>query len=331
MHPAAISGLTAFFVALVTTPLAGRLAKVFGVLDIPDERKCHGRPVPMLGGVGIFAGTAAGLFAGGVAGEFAWVFAAATAVFAIGLVEDAIGVPPWARLACELAAASAVVVAGTRATFLVGLAWLTIPVTVVWIAGMANSFNFLDNMDGLSGGVAVISAGTFLLICLQTGQHYAAAALAAVAGGALGFLPFNIHPARVFMGDAGALFLGFMLGALSVEMTFYEYHGTPLPLAAPLLVLAIPLFDTLTVLWFRFREGRPLTMADRNHFSHRLVALGMSEREAVGTIWLASATVGLGAVLLKNLDWAGGALLLVQALGVFSMVLLMERAGRRRQ
>jgi len=329
VHPAAVSGAVAFAAAVVVTPLAARAARRLGLLDAPDERKCHGRPVPLLGGVGILAGVLAGFAAGGVADEYAAILAAGGCVFLVGLADDVAGAPPWLRLLVETLAASAVVALGTRATFLVGLPWITIPVTVLWIVGMTNSFNFLDNMDGLSGGVAAISAGMFLLVCLETGQPLAAAALAAVAGAALGFLPYNTSPARVFMGDAGALLLGFLLGTLSVAMTFYEYRGTLLPLASPLLVLAIPLFDTATVLWLRLREGRPIARADRSHFSHRLVALGMSERTAVVTIWLASAAIGLGATLLKDLAWPGGAVLLAQAAGVFAIVILMERAGRR--
>jgi UDP-GlcNAc:undecaprenyl-phosphate GlcNAc-1-phosphate transferase len=116
---------------------------------------------------------------------------------------------------------------------------------------------------------------------------------------------------------------------MSVAMRFYEYEGTPLPLAAPVLVLAIPMFDTASVLWIRLRSAAPLSLGDRNHFSHRLVALGMSERAAVVTIWLVAGTVGLGAVLLRDLDWFGGAALIVQSVGVFAVLVLLELAGKR--
>jgi UDP-GlcNAc:undecaprenyl-phosphate GlcNAc-1-phosphate transferase len=250
-------------------------------------------------------------------------------VFLVGLLDDVRRAPVWLRLLVETAAAGIVVASGVQATFLVGYAWLTVPVTVIWIVGMTNAFNMLDNMDGLSGGVAGIAAGMFVLVCLDTFQPEEAAALAAVAGAAAGFVPYNFKPARIYMGDSGALVLGFLLGTLSVSMTFYEYGGrTPLPLAAPVLVLAIPIFDTASVLWIRLRERRPLIAGDRRHFSHRLVALGMSERTAVVTIYLAAASIGLGATLLKRLSWTGGFVLLAQAAGVFAIVVLMERAGK---
>ncbi len=327
MNETALAALVAFVVALVLTPLVAVLARRLGILDRPGGRKRHGRAVPYLGGAAIVAGIVAGFAAGGVAGRFAVVLAAAAAVFLVGLADDVFEAPAWVRVLVEAGAAVAVVAGGVRATFLVGVPWVTIPLTVVWILGITNAFNFLDNMDGLSGGVAAIASGMFMLVALETGQPGPAVALAAVGAAALGFLPWNFKPARVFMGDAGALTIGFLLGTLSVTMTFYNYRTTMLPLLAPLLVLAIPIFDTASVFCIRLREGRPLFSGDRKHFSHRLVDLGMSERTAVVTIWLAAAAIGLGATLLKNLSWGGGGVLLAQAAGVLAIVVLMERAG----
>jgi len=331
VHPALLSGAAAFGAGVILTPIAMWLARRLGVFDRPGGRKLQERPVPLLGGIAITGGVLAGFAAAGVSGRFAAVLAGTGLVFLVGLVDDVRRVPVWVRLAIETAAAALVVAFGVRATFLVGYTWLTVPVTVIWIVGMTNAFNLLDNMDGLSSGVGAIAAGMFVLVCLDTFQPEEAAALAAVAGAAAGFLPYNFKPARIYMGDSGALVLGFLLGALSVSMTFYEYGGrTPLPLAAPVLVLAIPIFDTASVLWIRLRERRPLIGGDRRHFSHRLVALGMSERAAVVTIYLAAASIGLGATLLKRLSWTGGFVLLAQAAGVFAIVVLMEHAGKRR-
>ena len=329
MHAALLSGAAAFACAICLTPLAMRLARRLGVLDRPGGRKLHDRAVPLLGGVAVAGGVLAGFAAAGVSGRFAAVLAGAGAVFLVGLLDDVRRAPVWARLLVESGAAAAFVMCGERATLLIGYAWLTVPITIVWVVAVTNAFNLLDNMDGLSAGVAAIAAGMFVIICLDTSQPEHAAALAAVAGAALGFLPYNFGPARIFMGDAGALALGFLLGTLSVSMTFYTYEGpTPLPLAAPVLVLAIPIFDTASVLWIRLREGRPLTRGDRKHFSHRLAALGMSERAAVVTIYLAAAAIGLGATLLRKLSWAEGMVLLAQAAGIFAIVVLMERAGK---
>jgi UDP-GlcNAc:undecaprenyl-phosphate GlcNAc-1-phosphate transferase len=327
-----VAGAVAFVASLVLTPVAAALARRAGVLDVPGGRKAHTKATPLLGGVAIMAAVVAGVFAGGAAGTFGVILAASGAVFLVGLADDCWKAPVWVRLAVELIAASVVVLSGTRATFLVGYAWITIPVTVIWIAGIANAFNFLDNMDGLSAGVAAIAAIMFVIVCMGTSQAVEAAALASVAGAALGFLPYNFKPARIFMGDSGSLTLGFLIGSLSIAMTFY-FEGaekTVLPLAAPLLVLALPVFDMASVLLIRLRQRRGLMKADRSHFSHRLVNLGMGERTAVLTIYLASTAIGIGAVLLKYLEWWGGALLLAQALLIFSIVVLMERAGMRR-
>jgi len=329
MNATALAALVSFAVALVLTPLAAALARRLGVLDRPGGRKRHSRATPYLGGAAIVAGVAAGFVAGGVAGRFVVVLAAAGAVFLVGLADDVFDAPVWVRLLVETGAAVAVVAGGIHATFLVGTPWVTIPLTVVWILVITNAFNFLDNMDGLSAGVAAVASGMFALVCVETAQPLAAAALAATGAAALGFLPWNFKPARVFMGDAGALTLGFLIATLSVSMTFYNYGSTMLPLLAPVLVLAIPIFDTASVFWIRAREGRSIFSGDRKHFSHRLVDLGMSERTAVVTIWLAAAAIGLGATLLKDLSWTGGAVLLAQASGVFAIIVLMERAGKR--
>jgi len=319
---------TALVAALVLTPAAAAVALRLGVIDEPGGHKGHAKATPLLGGVAIAAAIAVAAAIAGVAARFAVILGAAAGVFLVGLLDDCRGTPVWLRLLVQTCAALAVVWSGTRATFLVGHAWITVPVTVLWIVGITNAFNLLDNMDGLSAGVAGIAAAMFLLVCHETGQAAEAAALSAVAGAAAGFLPYNFKPARVFMGDAGALTLGFVIACLSVSMTFYKYEGTALPLAAPLLVLAIPLFDTASVLWIRIRRGTPLTRGDRNHFSHRLVALGMGERTAVVTIYMAATAIGLGAVLLKDLSWWGGGLLLVQAALVLGIVVLMETTGK---
>jgi UDP-GlcNAc:undecaprenyl-phosphate GlcNAc-1-phosphate transferase len=335
VDPIALAALVAFGSVVVLTPVVMAVARRFGVVDLPGGRKRHKRPIPLLGGVAVAAAAAAGLFAGGVAWEFRIVLAAAGGVFLVGLVDDLRSTPRWVRLLVEIVAASAVVASGLRATFLVGQVWITAPVTVIWIVAMTNAFNFLDNMDGLSSGIAAICAAMFLLVCLQTDQLTAAAALAAVAAAALGFLSYNFRPARVFLGDAGSLTLGFLLGTLSVAMTFYDYgRPTVLSLAAPALVRSLPVFHMVTVLWIRFREKRPLTRGDNSHFSHRLVALGMSERGAVLTMYLAATAIGLGATLLPmlsgDLSWLAGAVLLAQAAGVFGIVLLIEQAGSRK-
>src|SRR5690606_26360043 len=170
-----------------------------------------------------------------------------------------------------------------------------------------------DNMNGLSAGVAVVCAFSFYLVSRNGGEYFMMAMFAALAGSAAGFLPYNFPRARLFMGDSGSLFLGYMFAALSIMVTYYD-AGVPsqLPVVAPLIVLGVPLFDTLSVMWIRWRNGKPLMQGDQNHFSHRLVVLGFSRTAAVVFIWGVTFTMGLAAVNLRWLPMEGAIIVLTQ-------------------
>jgi UDP-GlcNAc:undecaprenyl-phosphate GlcNAc-1-phosphate transferase len=201
---------------------------------------------------------------------------------------------------------------------------------VLWITGMANSFNLLDNMDGLSAGVAVISAALLWMMAALQGQVFFGLMLAALAGSASGFLHFNFHPAKCFMGDSGSLFLGYHFGVLTV-LGSYVVPGSAshLPVVVPILVLSIPLYDTFSVMFIRWREGRPLFLGDKRHFSHRLVELGLSHRGAVIFIYLVCFGVGCIALLLPYLTLAGSMIVLVQAFIVYSLITILITMARR--
>jgi UDP-GlcNAc:undecaprenyl-phosphate GlcNAc-1-phosphate transferase len=208
---------------------------------------------------------------------------------------------------------------------------LAIILTTLWIVTLTNGFNFLDNMDGLSAGVAFLTATILAVTSFRAGQIFVPCTLMLVAGAVLGFLVFNFPPAGIFMGDAGSLVVGYMLAVLSVLITFYdpEMGRTPFGVLVPVVVFAIPLYDLISVCWHRQRSGRSIFSADRGHFSHRLVKLGMSPTLAVLTIYLATLATSLPAMLLPQLGWAGAILVFGQCLCVVTIIAILETRHER--
>ncbi|HLI56059.1 MAG TPA: MraY family glycosyltransferase [Actinomycetota bacterium] len=291
--------------ALLATPLARRVALRLGVLDLPAARKLHTDPVPYLGGLAIVAGfvVAAGvaLASGRLSGsgrQLAVVLGGALVVASLGLWDDLRVSRAWVRLFVETAVALCLLAAGIRVELFASRA-VDAVVTVAWVVGITNALNFMDNMDGLSAGVSAIAAASFFLLAALSGQYLVASLAAAVAGCALGFLWYNRPPARIFMGDTGALFLGFVLAVLGLKLRFADSsHASFL---VPLAVLALPCLDTLLVTVARLRRGVSPITAGKDHVSHRLVALGIPSPAAVGLIYVVSASCGwLGLVIARS-------------------------------
>ncbi|MBK5305880.1 MAG: undecaprenyl/decaprenyl-phosphate alpha-N-acetylglucosaminyl 1-phosphate transferase [Frankiaceae bacterium] len=315
--------------AWVLTPLMLRLALRRSILDVPDNRKAQKSPVPYLGGVAIvlaFSLTVlvAGLLVARTDGviSLAWVLGAAVVLAVVGLVDDLRGLNPFIRLALEIAA-GLVVYATDPGIALPGPQWLDVVITVVWVVGVTNAFNLLDNMDGLSAGVASIAALTFCLIAGMNGQFLVAALSAAVAGCATGFLRHNFHPAKIYMGDAGSLFLGFLLAAIAVRLKLVEAPQT-VALFVPVLVLGVALFDTTLVTVNRLYHRLNPMSGGRDHMSHRLVWVGIPVPVSVGLIYGLAVSLGFLGVLLARLDTTSGLMLVgfVLTVGLGTMVLL---------
>ena len=348
--------LASLVLSLALTPAVRRFAVRVGFLDRPDlERKTHGHPTPYGGGIAIFLATVVPLAAAVAAavwchgrGAPAWVDAdilggvvkklpqlaavivGGTVLVLMGLVDDRRRLGPFVKLAVQLAVAIALALAGVRVSAFLHSELLGGVLSVLWIVGITNAFNFLDNMDGLSAGVAFIVAAAFFAVSLQSGQLFIAAALAPFLGAVGGFLPWNLAPARIFMGDAGSLFLGYWLSVLSVLFTFYEGPSISFrPFALPLIIFAVPLYDAVTVTIIRLREGRSPFSGDRRHLSHRLVELGLSSRLAVGAIHLLTFGIALAGVMLYLVKGPfGEAVALVQTLALLALVVVLERAIR---
>ena len=254
-----------------------------------------------------------------------------TILHVMGVVDDRRSLGPWLKLGVQLAVATALAVWFDVRLLTLLPAPLSITLTVGWIVVVTNAMNFIDNMDGLSGGVGAIAAVLFLVAALVNGQWFIAATLALLAGSLIGFLVFNFPPARLFMGDGGSLVLGFLLAVLTVRTTFQHdgLGGAWYALFMPVIVLAIPLYDFVTVTAIRLRQGRSPFVGDQQHFSHRLVKRGLSRRGAVLVIWGLSAVTGIGGILLGRLLAWQAALVVAQTGVVLMVIALFEHASRR--
>jgi UDP-GlcNAc:undecaprenyl-phosphate GlcNAc-1-phosphate transferase len=334
--------------------MAKTIAPKFGLVDKPGGRKAHRAPTPMGGGVAIWLTTVvmvvlgAGVVAviqGSLPVELAehvsglWsrfpevliILGLGTAIMIMGLIDDRVGLPWFPRLFIQFLLATLVVVSGVRVTLFPPLNQPIIGgvLTVFWIVGLTNSFNFLDNMDGLAAGVGLIAALLFAVAQGLVGSLFVPALLLVIVGALAGFLVYNKHPATLFMGDAGSNFLGFMLGCLTVAGTFTRpgQGDSPYAVLSPLLVMAVPLYDTCSVIMIRIREGRSPFKPDRRHFSHRLVDRGLSSPQAVLTIDLVTLACGLGALLMPHLWGAGVAVVVAQTICLLGVVAILEMAA----
>ena len=261
---------------------------------------------------------------------------AGTVLVILGLLDDLRGLNWKTRLFVQAAVATAMVYRGWKFTAFIDVPVLTALLSALWIVGLVNSFNMLDNMDGLSGGVGGIAAAMLAGLMLLAPdpenagpQLFVAGLLLVLLGAVLGFLWHNRPPAQIFMGDAGSYFIGFLLAMTTLLATF---TGGTLPrhaILAPLCILAVPLYDTVTVVWIRLRSGKSPFEGDKNHFSHRLVELGMSKGQAVLTIYLTTVTCGCGAFLLHQVNAAGALVVLLMVGCVLTLIAVLEITARR--
>ncbi|RRR75268.1 MAG: undecaprenyl/decaprenyl-phosphate alpha-N-acetylglucosaminyl 1-phosphate transferase [Candidatus Viridilinea halotolerans] len=306
----ALIALLSLLFSLAVTPLARRAALHVGVVSIPRARDVHLAPVPLLGGAAIYAGFVLALL---ILGDRAYIvelvaiLVGATLVSLFGLADDHWGLHAGLKLGGQILAGGLLVWGGTQVN-LFGQPWLNWALTIFWVVGITNAINFLDNMDGLSGGVACIAAAFFLLLAAmnEPRQVLVGAMAAALIGACIGFLRYNLNPATIFMGDTGSLFIGFILAALAIKLRFPA--NTPIVTwMVPLCILALPIFDTCLVVVARLRRSvNPFTTAGKDHLSHRLHALGLTKREAVLTCYLLTGASGLVGIYLTQASVAEG-------------------------
>ena len=333
--------LCSVVLALAITPVVIWLARRMGAMDYPGVRSIHKKAVPRIGGVAIFVSSMCLILLGmylrndiGAAfreahRQLATLLGSATFVFLVGLADDLKGLPARFKFLAELAAAGALCLGGVRIDTLgirdhsvISLGWLGCPLTLLWVVGITNAINLSDGLDGLAAGISAITSAVIAILAIYRGNVIMAVFALALAGSLSGFLFFNFHPAKVFMGDCGSLFLGFILAASSVMCM--TKSSALVGLTLPALALGIPIFDTLFSMLRRYLERRSLFAPDRGHFHHRLLDLGLHQRHAVMTIYvLTLLSSGLGLFMMVSHDPGslivfGGALLLL--LVVFRVV-----------
>jgi UDP-GlcNAc:undecaprenyl-phosphate GlcNAc-1-phosphate transferase len=295
--------VVALVIVVLLTPAVGGMARLLGVVDKPDGRRLNVRPIPRLGGLALFLGIIVPALAFlKFSQETRGILLGAAVATTVGAVDDFRGLRWWEKLGGQAAAAAIPTGFGVwidRFTFPVlgvhGLPeWVGVPLTIFWIVAIMNMVNFLDGLDGLAAGVCGIAGGTFSVIALSLGKPNPAILSAIVLGGTLGFLRHNFYPARIFMGDSGALLLGFVLAAVSVQGLLKT--AAVAALFFPLLVLAVPILDTSFVVARRLKYRQPIYTADREHLHHRFVNIGFSQRRAAIYIYLWVATLAAAAL-----------------------------------
>jgi UDP-GlcNAc:undecaprenyl-phosphate GlcNAc-1-phosphate transferase len=290
--------------SIVATPLARWAALRAGVVAVPRSRDVHTLPVPLLGGAAIYTAFVVTLLLFGDRAhirELVGILVGATLISLFGLADDRWGLSAPLKLLGQVLAAVVLLVGGTQVQ-LFALPWLNWALTIVWVVGITNALNFLDNMDGLSGGAATIAAAFFLLLAFmnEPRQVLVGAMAAALIGACVGFLRYNLNPATIFMGDTGSLFIGFILAALAIKLRFLG-NVPAVTWMVPVCVLGLLIFDTALVCVSRLRRGvNPFTTAGKDHLSHRLHALGLTKREAVLTCYLICGTYGMVGVYLTQ-------------------------------
>ncbi|MBP3486397.1 MAG: undecaprenyl/decaprenyl-phosphate alpha-N-acetylglucosaminyl 1-phosphate transferase [Oscillospiraceae bacterium] len=298
-------------VSLVTMPLVKSLSVKVGAVDVPkDNRRMHSRPIPRMGGLAIFFGFIfAVLLILPLELSTQGMLLGAVLIVILGIFDDIYALPAKLKFLVQLVAAVIAVMAGNRIEVLSNpnifsdnpyweLGWLAVPVTVIWIVALTNAVNLIDGLDGLACGVSTISSLTMLVIALLVSEDSVAIMMGALAGACIGFLPYNFNPAKIFMGDTGATFLGFVLATVSVQGMFKMY--TIISFVVPFLMLGLPIFDVCFAVIRRLLHGQSPMAPDRGHVHHRLIDMGLSQKQAVGVLYVVSAILGLSAVVLTT-------------------------------
>ncbi|MBZ4645607.1 MAG: undecaprenyl/decaprenyl-phosphate alpha-N-acetylglucosaminyl 1-phosphate transferase [Clostridia bacterium] len=321
------SFIVSFLVAFAATPLAKIIAHKIGAIDIPkDERRVHKQPIPRLGGLAIFYGfIISAISFVQIDKAIQGILLGSLVIVILGVIDDVKQLKAKVKLVVQIFAALIVAFHGVRIDFLtnpnifsgerlISLGYWAIPVTVIWIIGITNAVNLVDGLDGLATGISSIASLSLLFISLLVGETTIALLTAAIAGACLGFLPYNFNPAKIFMGDTGSTFLGFVLATVSIQGLFKGY--AVISFAVPLLILGLPIFDTGYAILRRLLSGKSIMEADRGHLHHRLIDMGFSQKQTVMILYTMSGILGISAVVLTG-SGAFRAMILVLSVLVF--------------
>ncbi len=327
--------IAAFAIAAVLsyffTPPVKNFAHKVGAIDVPkDARRMHKKPIPRLGGLAIYGGFLCSILIFGQLDEtMLCVLLGAAIIVALGIFDDVLALGAKLKFVVQIVAAAIPVCIGDLQiglftnlnplsdTPFVHLGILAVPVTIIWIVGITNAVNLIDGLDGLAVGVSSIAAITMLAVALLTGNMPIAITMAALAGACIGFLPYNLNPAKIFMGDTGSTFLGYMLATVSI-MGLFKFYAV-ISFAVPFLILGLPIFDTANAIIRRVAAGRSPMSPDRGHVHHKLIDMGFNQKQAVAILYAISATLGLTAVVLTS---SGEVKAIVLLLAVLAAILV---------
>ena len=302
-----LAAIAAFF----ATPLVKSLAYKVGAIDVPkDARRMHKEPIPRLGGLGIFiAFMLSVLLFADINRELQGILLGAVIIVIVGVVDDIMALPAIPKFIAQIAAAGIAVYHGCVIQFVsnpnvfsdaayLNLGWISIPLTIIWIVALTNAVNFIDGLDGLAVGVSAISTGSLLVISIMVSEVNIAIILAALLGACIGFVPYNLNPAKIFMGDTGSTFLGYILACLSVQGLFKLY--AVISFAVPFLILGVPIFDICFAIGRRVIKKQNPMHPDRGHVHHRLIDMGFNQKQSVAIIYMLTAFLGLSAAVLTS-------------------------------
>lgn len=334
--------ILAFFLPLLLayglTPVAKKVAYLLGAIDIPkDDRRVHKKPIPRLGGIAIFmAAIISIVLVAEVTNQILFMIIGATIITVSGIIDDVKPMSAKLKMLFQIVASAFVIYGGVLIeTFknpisdgYIFLGVLGIPITIFWIVGITNTINLIDGLDGLSAGVSAISATTLAIISFLQGDKNIGIICLIIAGSAIGFLPFNFNPASIFMGDTGALFLGFMLSTLAIEGALKE--AAIIAIIPPVLSLGLPVFDTAFAILRRYKNKRPIMEADRGHLHHRLLDLGLGQRKTVIILYTINAVYGICAIIMTQMKFINGVIFL-GLICIVTVVLLfkLRNMGRK--
>ena len=303
--------VAAAILSLLTTPVVRSLAFRVGAVDVPkDSRRMHSRPIPRMGGLAIFLGfLLSTLIFLPLNEELRGMLLGSVIIVILGIFDDIYALPAKPKFLVQIVAALVAATSGNWVEFLSNpnifssepyweLGWFSIPFSVLWIVGITNAVNLIDGLDGLACGVSTISSATLLVIALIVAEPEVAIITAALCGACAGFLPYNLNPAKIFMGDTGSTFLGFILATVSIQGLF-KFHMI-ISFAVPFLMLGLPIFDTCFAIVRRVAKGQSPMAPDRGHIHHRLIDMGLSQKQSVAIVYMLTGVLGLAAVLLAN-------------------------------
>ena len=327
----------AFGISILCTPFVKVIAQKIGAIDVPDARRVHTHPIPRMGGLAIFYGfIVATLCFARIDTQLRGILIGSFIVVALGIVDDVKQLGAKVKFAVQILVASIVVYHGVVIEFLsvptfinpngyVELGYFSIPFTILWIVGVTNAVNLIDGLDGLAVGVSSIATFSLFFIAILAGEMQVALLTAALAGGCLGFLPYNFNPAKIFMGDTGSTFLGYMLSVVCIQGLFKGY--VVISFIIPFLILGLPIFDTAFAIVRRLWNKKPIMAPDRGHLHHKLMDMGFSQKQTVAILYIVTSILALSAVVVLEIGayTAGVFIITIIAFGAVSYRAFVDR------